>query len=270
MEEHMPARLSRGIINGNLQGVKAFYESADPEKQSSLLADIAEHAASKAQVDILDWVFSQGFQVPTNSLNNEFYHQACFAHSLTVWKTLVKNGFDLNGHHSEFIGDALGLEAYCGNIEIIRFLLENGQDSNDAWGCYDTEPGVSALIGENPSLEILRLMLQHGWRQEESATHIAAAELGNMEALRLLVENGADLEEARAWWNVPATMENDEWGTALYRAACSGQREPVAYLLDKGANVWFKDEKGRSILWAAKQGGNEAVVELLEAAGLKE
>lgn len=134
MEECVQAKLNTDITNGNLQGIKDFYKSADREKQSSLLADIAARAAAKAQVDILDWVFSEGFQVPPDSLNDEFYHQACLAQSLAVWKTLVKNGFNLNGHHSDFFSDALSLEAYCGNVEIICFLLENGQDPNDAWG----------------------------------------------------------------------------------------------------------------------------------------
>lgn len=188
-----------------------------------------------------------------------------------MWKTLVKNGFNLNTHHNEFFGDALSLEAYRGNVEILHFLLENGQDPNDAWGGYDDlEPGVAALVGEKPSLEILHLMLQHGWNQKRSATHIAAAELGNMEALKLLVEHGADLEEACGWWPNCCIIEVDKWGTALYRAAYKGQKEPVAYLLGKGANIWFKDEKGRFILWAAKQGGNEDVVELLKSAGLGE
>lgn len=66
-EKHVQANLDADITNGNLQGIKVSYKSADPEKQSSLLADIAACAAAKAQVDILDWVFSEGFQVPPDS-----------------------------------------------------------------------------------------------------------------------------------------------------------------------------------------------------------
>lgn len=266
MSSSLPPNLDAEITNGNLQSVKAFYESADSETQSELLPDIAALAASKAQTDILDWVFSAGYQVPADSLNDECYDQACVSHSLPVWKTLVKNGVDLNGHHSEFTGDALSLEAYYGHIEIIRFLLENGQDPNDAWGYNDYEPGVCALIGESPTLEILHLLLRHGWRQRESTTHIAAAELGHMEALRLLVEHGANLEEFGAWWFNPGVIEVDKWGTALYRAAYKGQRDAVAYLLEKGASVGFKDKKGRDVLWAAREGGNGEVIELVVSA----
>ncbi|RAH72611.1 ankyrin repeat domain-containing protein [Aspergillus aculeatinus CBS 121060] len=244
---HVHEKVETDTTSGDLQDIRDLYQSTDPEKQPSLLAHIAARAAGKAQLDILDWVLSEGFHVAPGSLNNEFYHQACYAQSLAVWKSLVKNGLDLNGHHSEVFGDALSLAAYYGNVEIARFLLENGQDPNEAWGGYDDlEPGVAV------------------------AAHIAAAELGNMEALKLLVEHGPDLEEASGWWTNCGIVEADQWGTALYRAAYKGQREPVMYLLGKGANVHFRDEMGRSNLWAAKQGGNEEVIELVKSAGLED
>lgn len=112
-------------------------------------------------------------------------------------------------------------------------------------GLYDDlELGVATLVGEKLSLEILHLMLQYGWNQKRSVMHIAAAEIGNTEALKLLVEHGADLEEASGWWPNCGIIEVDKWGTALYRTAYKGQREPVTYLLDKVANIWFKDDKG--------------------------
>ncbi|PYI34289.1 ankyrin [Aspergillus indologenus CBS 114.80] len=247
LAKHVQEKVETDISSGNLQAIQDLYQSTDAEKQPGLLAHIAARAAGKAQLDIFDWVFSEGFQVTPGSMNDEFYHQACYAQSLAVWKTLVKNGFDLNGHHSEVVGDALSLAAYYGDVEIVRFLLENGQDPNEAWGGYDDlEPG------------------------RRSAAHIAAAELGNMEALELLVEHGADLEEASGWWTNCGIVEADRWGTALYRAAYKGQREPAVYLLGKGANVHVRDEKGRSILWAARQGGNEEVIELVKSAGLED
>lgn len=44
-------------------------------------------------------------------------------------------------------------------------------------------------------------MLQHGQMQKESSAHIVAADLGNLEVLKLLVEAdpGIDLEHAEPW-----------------------------------------------------------------------
>ncbi|KAI2896874.1 hypothetical protein CBS76997_8869 [Aspergillus niger] len=233
--------LEADIANGRLSTVRELYESTDPDGQSSLLAQIAALAAKHIQLDIIDWVFNEGFQLPLETLNDEFYFQVCAAGSLELWKRVVKNGFNLNGHRSEYRGDALSLAAYEGKIDIVRFLLENGQNPNDSWAGYDDmEPSVAAL----------------------------AVEIGNMEALKLLAEHGADLEEARGWW-FNCGVEGDVWGTALYRAAFKGQRDSVAYLLDKGASTRFKDEKGRSIMWAARQGDNKEVISLLLDVGLE-
>ncbi|EJP67133.1 multiple ankyrin repeats single kh domain protein [Beauveria bassiana ARSEF 2860] len=192
-------KLVAEIDSDNVEGVEAIYASAEDEsKQAALLEGITKRAIQKSQLGIIDWVFgTEAFRVAPNSLNNDIYHQAYFTHSLNVWKALVQNGFDLNAHHSEFIGDALSLEAYHGNVDIVLFVLENGQGPNKAWGYDDQEPALLAMTGEKPSLEIIRLMLRHGWKQRDSTALIAAAELGNLEAVQLLVEYGADLEHAQ-------------------------------------------------------------------------
>lgn len=269
--DHLPGKLVAEIDGGNLEEVESIYDlEQDESRQPALLEGIAERAIERSQLGIINWVFgSKGFRVAPDSLNNEVYHQACFAHSLDVWKALVRNGFDLDAHHSEFFGDALSLEAYHGNVDIVRFILENGQDPNKAWGCDDQEPALLALTSDKSSLEIIRLMLQHGWKPRQSSVLIAAAECGNLDAVRLLVEHGADLEHVEPWWFTRTGIDGNEWGTALYRAALKGQAEPVAYLLDSGASTAFKDKKGRSVLWAAKQGGNGKVVELLRGSGLE-
>ncbi|BCR92376.1 uncharacterized protein ACHE_80276S [Aspergillus chevalieri] len=58
-EERLSAQLDEDITNGDFHSVKDFYESADPEKQSSLLTGIAERAAAKARVDILHCICAQ-------------------------------------------------------------------------------------------------------------------------------------------------------------------------------------------------------------------
>lgn len=65
------------FVNEMSSGHRRLLQVSRPRKQTSLLAGIAARAAAKAQVDILDWVFSEGFQVSLDSLNDEFYHGAC-------------------------------------------------------------------------------------------------------------------------------------------------------------------------------------------------
>ncbi|GAW13589.1 hypothetical protein ANO14919_029760 [Xylariales sp. No.14919] len=258
--------LEEAIVAGDLETLRNLYATASTDQQSALLTSIAERAARNAKTEILDWCFRSGLEVSRNSLNNELYDQACFSLSPAVFDVLIAHGIDINGYHSEYVGDALSLAAYHGNVEFARFLLEKGADPNETWGYQEHEAGVWAIVGPNASPEILRLMLQHGWEQKKSTAHIAAAELGNLEALRLLVEanHGADLEYSEPWWGVPSENEGNQCGTALYRAALKGKDEVVAYLLEKGANPKFKDKMGRSCFWAAREGGNERAMKLLE------
>ena len=116
---------------------------------------------------ILDWCFRcAGFKLPQgDTLNYELYVQSCFSRSLDIFRILIEHGLDLNMHHIEYLGDALGCAAYHSDAALARFLLENGADPNKSWGYqeYETAVWTIAGAGSNPSLEILRLMLHHGW-----------------------------------------------------------------------------------------------------------
>lgn len=107
-------------------------------------------------------------------------------------------------------------------------------------------------------------MLQYGWTQKGSATHIAAAEQGDIDALELLIEakEGPNLELADDWRGVGGNAE-----TAIFRAALEGQVNTVAYLLEQGANPFFENELGQSCLWTAEKGGNSAVVQTIAGRG---
>lgn len=135
--------------------------------------------------------------------------------------------------YSEACGDVFSEAVREGDVELVRFLLESGQDPNVAQGSgHDGfwEIGAWAVLGEQPSraFEILGLMLKHGWvqkpsRDQSGAAHVvAAAKVGHMDVLRLLVEDGADLE--------------------------------------LGHSPSLKDKRGHSCLCSAKQGGNDKIV----------
>ncbi|KAI0193870.1 ankyrin repeat-containing protein [Astrocystis sublimbata] len=239
--------------------------AAPSGQRTALLKCTAERAAHEANVSILRWCFDSGLEeIPPSGLNNELVHAACFSLSPDVFSVLIDHGLDLNGHHSEFIGDALSYAASCGSIELMRFLLENGTDPNKAWGCYEYDAAVWAVVEPKRSPEILQLMLQYGWTQENSTAHIAAAEIGDLDILELLVEAGADLECSEPWQDTPDSEGFRERGTALYRAALRGKEACASYLVRKGANPGYEDKLGRSCLWAAKEGGNEKIIRLLE------
>lgn len=263
----VPVSLDIDIAQGNLEAVKQAYTSSnDPP---TLLRSIAAEAAYKSQTTILSWALDQGLPLHPRApmWNDKIHFNACCSDSLDVWKVLIEHGMNLNAFLDESLGDALTSNIRHADTVIVRFLLESGFDPNTANGDSDGSPGTVA-VREN-SIKALQLMLQYGWRQEDGETHIAAAELGNLEALRLLVEEGnADIEIAAGWWNY-GIYEGDRIGTALYRAAIKSQVESVAYLLERGARTDFKDKKGRSVMWAAREGGNSEIIRMVDEARRK-
>lgn len=260
---HLPSSMVEQIQQGNVSAVQESYASSP---STSLLTRIAEQATRHNQPDILSWAFTQGLVVAVastyteNIMDSRIYTFACLARSLPIWKLLVAHGMPIAQHHDESLGDIISTAVYDQDIDILQFALENGCKPDEAFGYDSISPGATAV--RKGSADILRLLLKYGWTPAAfDGAHIAAAEMGKMDLLRILVEEGkADLEEAVMWW---AGGEEDEIGTALYRGARKGQAEAVEYLLGRGANVEYKDGSGRGVDWAAKEGGNQQVIQLV-------
>lgn len=276
----LPPALDAQILAGDLEAVAAAYDKLPPDPDG-LLMGIAARAARSSQVAILEWTFTRGLQLPRRSVNHILYHSASGS-SPDVWRVLFAHGYDFNAHQSE-VGDALSEALWDGDVALATCLLEEGgADPNRVFGYDMNECGICALVGEHTERapELLRLLLRHGWAPTFpnpwraggtcGATAIAAAELGLLEELRVLVEEGgADVEVAEPWFTGdPDGGDPSAWGTALYRAAYRGREATVAYLLDRGADPTFRDDKGRSCLWAARHGGNDVVVQMFLDMGI--
>lgn len=281
----LPEAVKEAVLAGEFEAVKVSYGALPIDFQGErddVLMGIAECAAIEGRAELLEWCFATGLRMSPNMTNTTLYHQAMDSRSKAIWEILLRNGLDLNVTYSEACGDVFSETVREGNVDLAQFLLENGQDPNAAQGStYEGgfwEIGACAILGEQPSkaVKLLDEMLKHGWVQRPSkyqsgAAHVVAAKVGHLDALRLLVENGADLELAQNCndWG------GEEWDwyqnvTALFAAAYNGHEEAVAYLLKKGANAGFQDERGRTCLWAAKQASNHKIVNMLEAMGVTE
>ena len=92
-------------------------------------------------------------------------------------------------------------------------------------------------------------------RERQSGMHLAAR-WGHEAVVRLLVEQGADVE-----------ARDKDGGTALHRAADNGHEAVVRLLVKQGANVEAKTNYGGTALLRAARYGHEAVVRLLVEQG---
>jgi len=137
-----------------------------------------------------------------------------------VLETLLRHHPDLDVHEAALVGDAgrvrelverepellseiskdgfppLGLAAYMGRPEIVRYLLSRGADAN--YAAPDT--GFTALTGavSNGHEDVVRVLLEHGAKVNYhyeggklTPLHAAIME-GNADIAKLLLEHGAD------------------------------------------------------------------------------
>jgi ankyrin repeat protein len=121
-------------------------------------------------------------------------------------------------------------------------------------------------------MEILKLLIEYGGREVtvESGALIAAAEVENLEALELLCEQGAGLEEVVCWWCTAEVEPCGSRGAALYRACRTRKGRSVEVLLGKGADPNSKDMEGVSCLAISKEREFEEIVRMLEEKGATE
>lgn len=116
--------------------------------------------------------------------------------------------------------------AMSGKAELVRHCLENGADVN----AKDQKHQSTALM----------------W----------AAHNGHVEALKILIAHGANIEQKRF-----------KGETALWFAAQKGQLETLKILADKGADINTIGRDGDSALAVALKNGHLHVAEYLKNAG---
>ena len=236
--------------------------------------EIAIHAAKHKQPRILEWCYSQGWEPPTESLNDDFFNAVTDGGSIDVFQVLVDHGWNLNAHHTEACGDALAIAiifAEHDNYDLVKWLLEHGHRATP----IDPYHGPSAISWtireETASMEMLKLLLDHGHELKDCGAGIMAADEGNLEALKLLLDYGIDIED-RNMLDYAFDDDQDEpyesQGTALYRACRQGQVECVELLLDRGADASARDDGGTSCIKIAIKRDHEDVVNLLRERGV--
>lgn len=257
--------LRSACISGKLEDVQRIYadlEFADHDRRFATLLEMACTAARAKQSQILEFCCRNGVTVSPKNANDPLLIAAINAQSKEIYQVLMDHGFDVN-QTTEVTGDALVGAAVTGDVSLADFLLRNGADPKNGNFYGEWEALVWAIAGDNRSTEMVRLLLDHGAEIRGGGALIAAAEHGNLDATRLLVERGAVLEEVEEYgmWD---GRKVDDMGTALYKAAAKGKLHVVRFLIERGANKHFKDKLGREPLTVAEANGHEDVVALLK------
>jgi uncharacterized protein len=214
-------------------------------------------------------------------------------------RTLLNAGADPNLQIPDWGGTALIIASTMGQADIVEALLNKGADAS-----YRDKNSFTALhaavrdsdYGEEPgqrarAVATVKVLLAHhadpnarlhqekptvrglDELQFEGGTPIAlAAEVNNLEAIKLLVNAGGDPNIPTAFGTTPLMLASGA-ATDVQRARSVEERdlavETTRYLLDHGADVNAVGEFGWTALHAASYQGLTDVIELLVNKGAK-
>ncbi|KAJ8113538.1 hypothetical protein OPT61_g4349 [Boeremia exigua] len=261
----LPAAVFTAIQAGDVEQLKILYNP------NLALNDIAIHAAKAKRPQILEWCYAQGWKTLPESLNDDFYVAAMCSSSTDIFQVLLNHGWEINKHKTETLGDALSSAAMYGEYDFAKWLLEHGHEVNPCEPMHGGCSIIATLVGYHASTDMLRLLLDHGFKLDGYGAAAAAADEGNVEGLKLLLAHGGfDIDERNMLW-YPFDDDVDELedseGSALYRACRQGHLKCAELLLDHGADPSATDIGGISCIEIAKVRGHADIVDLLKSKG---
>ena len=170
-----------------------------------------------------------------------------YASNRAVAETLFRHGED-DINHVDCTGNTpLNQAVIDGNIELIRFFLENGANIDYIHSDEHTALGM-AIYGKN--IEIATLLLERGANPNIGYPPLSrAAYQGNKELVLLLLKYKASID-----------LQDAKKRTALIYAAAFGQEEVVEILLGRGADTTIRDKNNKTALDCAR---NDKIRQLL-------
>jgi len=280
MSHDMDIELIRAVKRGDMQLVSSLIDNGSSvnSAQNDGTSALA-WAVYQDNEDIVDLLINTGDGADVNA-PNEYginpLHLACMNQSANMVSKLLQAG--ANPNTTKWTGESpLMTCANTGTLDAVRDLLDNGADVNAAeitqtqtalmWAAAEKHSDIVALLIERganinavskliPEAEpfhvetpgSMGMNFAHTLRFKEYTggftALLFAAQQGDIESMRILLDAGADIDFA-----------TKEEGSALVIATAAGHEELANYLLERGADPNIKDAYGHTPLHFAVHRG---------------
>lgn len=173
-------------------------------------------------------------------------------YDFTIVKLLIEYGAEIN--HPSF--PSIICASGRGRIEEIQYVLDRGADINAI-----SHVGTSALwkAAYDGLIDEIKFLLRSGLDIDKHGGHALqiAASRGKIEIVRLLAEEGADIN-----YQV-FDKHPDKTNTPLHNAALYGHLQITCFLLEKGADPTLKNHYGYRAFSIAKSQKNKEIMDLM-------
>jgi ankyrin repeat protein/L-ascorbate metabolism protein UlaG (beta-lactamase superfamily) len=254
--------LHGAALRGSASTVALLLEHGVPvnARNAGGFTPILSATAGQADVELVRLLVEHGAWVDDRDREGTTpLHNAAWRGNLDVVRYLIEQGASINALMNGGGNTPLHNAASTGNIEVVRALLDAGAqvDCRTVWGATPLQ-WAARQGGE----DVVQLLLERGADPravgtDGSTAMFAAMDSGHLPAARLLLEAGADVNG----------RSPDVHRTPLHLTALRGQVDAAALLLDHGATIDPVDDYGMTPVQCAARYGNPEVVELLRARG---
>jgi len=160
---------------------------------------------------------------------------------------LIERGAAVN-FEAAIGGTALHFAAKGGHLDCVKLLLAHGADLGIADNYFGTPLGAATMNRSSNCIAVMDYLLRSGASidaadsENQQTALIRAASGGNLDAVKFLVQRGADL-----------TLTDVDGYTALHRAIENTKIDVVRFLVDAGCAVNDKGGHGLTALGIAKR-----------------
>jgi len=191
------------------------------------------NAANQGNIEKVKELIAKRYNVNTqDDVNWTPLHRALFMGHKEIVKLLIANGANVNAKNNIGVIPIM-LAVMRDYNDIVELLIKNGaQKTIYVAAAQGDVESVKAFLKKDPNL-INAPASNDGW----SALHWAAY-MNRLDVIKVLIENGADVNIRERIYNV----------TPLHRAVCKGHLDAAKFLIDKGADVKIKFKNGGTML----------------------
>ncbi|KAF7914114.1 uncharacterized protein EAF01_000520 [Botrytis porri] len=203
-----------------------------------------EVAASRAHEDVIHILLERGADINAISNSGTALEGAAASGDVRLVRKLLDIGAKVN-QEGHFGSTPLKAAAEKGHVEIVRLLLENGADINHYEEYTGTALQRAAMYAHD---EVIGILLENGASinapggRHGGTLHCACDALTlyhdtgtTIELLRLLLDQGADVNMYDGPWGSPLAAAINRWG--FLTANTNEIDARIILLLEKGADV---------------------------------